>query len=134
MRRQAYAWSHAGRCYLSHPQQGITIGNQSYLPRADQSVKIYDGLSWDQVQKYFLELTGAKELPVGRKTYAKDGSQVGTIWTVADGRGGTYTLRDFASSSGQSGPVWTIEVPKSLVPNATTSGKSLEVKFGKPTP
>jgi hypothetical protein len=113
----------------TQPRSGITVGNQSYLPRADQAVNIYDGLSWDQVQRYFLELTGARELPVGTPVMV-NGQLKGTRWTVPDGQGGSYTLRDFASSTGASGRVWTVDVPRSLLP-ANYKGAP-EIKFGQP--
>jgi hypothetical protein len=115
----------------ANPRQGITVGNQSYLPKPGQSVPIYEGMSAKQVQDYFLELTGTAGLPAGVKVSDKNGTILGTRWTIPDGKGGTFTLRDFASSTDKSGPVWTIEVPKTMVPNVNTSGKSVEIKFLK---
>jgi hypothetical protein len=40
----------------SNPRQGMTIGNQSYLPKPGQSVPIYEGLTPKQVQDYFLDV------------------------------------------------------------------------------
>lgn len=118
----------------SQPRSGITIGNQSYLPRADQAVNIYDGLNWDQVQRYFLELTGAKELPTGTPftIRGKNGAPdvVGTRYTVTNANGESFTLRDAARSTDQSGPVWTVDVPRSLLP-ANYKGAP-EIKFGQP--
>ena len=114
-----------------NPRDGITVGNRSVLPKPDQAVPIYEGLSENEVKAYFRELAGVADLPVAKTIYAKDGKALGTIWTVSDGKGGSFSLRDFASSTDLSGPVWTIEVPKTMVPTVNTSGKSVEIKFIK---
>jgi hypothetical protein len=113
----------------ANPRQGITVGNQSYLPKPGQSVPIYEGMSPKQVQDYFLELTGTAGLPAGVKVSDKNGTILGTRWTIPDGKGGTFTLRDFASSTDKSGPVWTIDVPRSMLP--TNYRGSPEIKFLK---
>jgi filamentous hemagglutinin len=109
----------------ANARKGITVDNQSLLPRAGQAVPIYDGLTEKQIQDYFRQLTGQAELPAARVIPGK-----GTIY-VAKTEHGSFSLRDYADTATQSGPVWTIEVPKSLVPTAKTSGKSVEIKFGK---
>lgn len=111
----------------------ITIGGKPFLPRADQAVKICGGLDWDQVQRYFLELTGEAKLPPGTTftIKGKNGAAdvVGTRYTVTNTKGESFTLRDAARSTDQSGPVWTIDVPKSMLP--TNYKGAPEIKFGK---
>jgi hypothetical protein len=112
----------------ANPRQGITVGNQSYLPKPGQSVPIYEGMSPKQVQEYFLELTGTAGLPQPIKVPGRIGGE--TMYVVKTDQG-SFTLRDFASSTDKSGPVWTIEVPKTMLPNINTSSKTVELKFLK---
>lgn len=112
----------------TNPRQGITVGDRSYLPKPGQAVPIYEGMSPKQVQDYFLELTGTAALPPGTPVI-RNGVRVGTRWTIPDGRGGSFTLRDFASSTKDSGPVWTIDVPRAMLPSNYKG--SPEIKFVK---
>jgi hypothetical protein len=110
----------------ANPRQGITVGNQSYLPKPGQSVPIYEGMSPKQVQDYFLELTGTAGLPAPIKVPGRVGGE--TMYVVKTDKG-SFTLRDFASSTDKSGPVWTIDVPRSMLP--TNYKGSPEIKFLK---
>jgi filamentous hemagglutinin len=82
---------------------------------------MFSGATDSQVEQYFMELTGAPELPVARTIPGK-----GTFYVVST-PSGNFTLRDFASSSGQTGPAWTIDIPKAAV--GTTYNP--EIKFLK---
>jgi filamentous hemagglutinin len=85
-------------------------------------------MSPKRVQDYFLELTGTAGLPPPIKVPGRVGGE--TMYVVKTDKG-SFTLRDFASSTEKSGPVWTIEIPKTMVSNVNTSGKSVEIKFLK---
>ena len=67
---------------------------------------IFSGATVSQIQKYFMELTGVTEMPSATIIPGK-----GTIYVVKT-PSGNFTLRDFASSSGQTGAAWTIDIPK----------------------
>ncbi len=107
----------------NNARKGITVDNRSLLPRAGQAVPIYDGLSEKQVQEYFKQLTGQADLPVARVIPGK-----GTIYQ-AKTEHGNFSLRDFADTASQSGPVWTIDFPRSMLPPNYKG--SPEIKFGK---
>ena len=80
---------------------------------------MFSGATDEQVQQYFMELSGASEMPAARTIPGQ-----GTLYVVKTTQG-NFTLRDFAGSSGATGPVWTIDVPGSAV------GKTYnpEIKF-----
>jgi filamentous hemagglutinin len=73
---------------------------------------IFSGATDEQVQRYFMELTGVSEMPVARSIPGQ-----GTIYVVKTPQG-NFTLRDFAGSSAQTGPAWTIDVPGGAVGKA----------------
>ena len=110
----------------SNPRQGMTIGDQSYLPKPGQSVPIYEGLTPKQVQDYFLELTGTVALPAPIKVPGRVGGD--TMYVIKTDKG-NFTLRDFASSTDRSGPVGMIDFPRSILPAG--SKISPEIKFIK---
>ncbi|RKE24464.1 hypothetical protein B0G76_8352 [Paraburkholderia sp. BL23I1N1] len=86
---------------------------------------MFKGATDAQVQQYFMELTGSPELPAAQAIPGK-----GTIYVVKT-PSGNFTLRDFSSSSGQTGSAWTIDVPKGAV--GTTYNPEIKfLKGGKP--
>ena len=72
-----------------------------------------------EVKQYFSELTGSTDLPSPRTIPGK-----GDIYVVNTPEG-NFTLRNFSSSSGQTGPAWTIFMPKT----ATGTTYNPEIKF-----
>lgn len=114
----------------ANPQSGITIGNRTLVQRPGEAVPIFDGATETEVKDYFLQLTGKSELPTGIPI-TQNGTQVGTRYTVPDGQGGSFTLRDYAGSTGRSGPVWTVDVPRTVAPKAPGKSNNLEIKFGR---
>jgi hypothetical protein len=105
------------------PVNGIQIGNRTLLPRLDNTGKalIFDGASELEVQNYFSELTGVPNLPAATSKPA--GSLYFQPTTL-----GNFNLRDFASSSNISGPVFTIDIPAGT---PIRNGLQTELKFGK---
>ena len=77
-----------------------------------------------EVKQYFSELTGSTSLPSPRTISGK-----GDIYVVSTPEG-NYTLRNFSSSSGQTGPAWTIDVPKAAT--GTTYNPEIKFLIGKP--
>ncbi|WP_175932828.1 hypothetical protein [Burkholderia sp. BCC0801] len=82
---------------------------------------MFTGATDAQVQQFFMELTGTTKLPVARTIPGK-----GTVYVV-NTPNGNFALRDFSTSSGQTGAAWTIDVPKAAV--GTTYNP--EIKFVK---
>jgi hypothetical protein len=101
-------------------RSGIQIGNRSLLEVPNNgNAKIFSGATDSEVQNYFLELTGASQLPTARVIQGK-----GAIYVVSSPQG-NFTLRDFSTSSGQTGSAWTIDLPKGVA--GTTYNP--EIKF-----
>jgi filamentous hemagglutinin len=108
----------------TNPRSGIQIGNRSLIEIPNSgNAKVFSGATDAEVQRYFTELTGSSQLPVPRVIPGK-----GTIYVV-DTPQGNFTLRDFATSSGQTGSTWTIDLPK----GATGTTYNPEIKFLRST-
>ncbi|WP_416052250.1 VENN motif pre-toxin domain-containing protein [Cupriavidus basilensis] len=94
----------------NNSRAGIQIGNRSLVEvKNNGKAKIFNGASDVEVKQYFVDLTGALQLPAPRIVPGKG------MMYVVDTAKGNFTLRDFAGSSGQTGAVWTIDVPKAAV-------------------
>ena len=104
----------------SRGQGTLQIGGASFasLPN-NGNAAMFSGATDEQVQQYFMDLSGASEMPPARVVQGQ-----GSIYVVKTPQG-NFTLRDFAGSSGQTGPVWTIDIPGGAV------GKTYnpEIKF-----
>lgn len=88
----------------------LTIGSTVFAAVPNRgNAAIFTGASDAQVNQFFLELTGASIMPAPRIIPGK-----GTLYVVST-PGGSFNLRDFSSSSEQSGPAWTIDLPKGAV-------------------
>jgi len=104
----------------SSTRSGIQIGDRSLIEVPNTgNAKIFSGATDVEVKQYFSELTGSTDLPSPRTIPGK-----GDIYVVNTPEG-NFTLRNFSSSSGQTGPAWTIDVPKA----ATGTTYNPEIKF-----
>ncbi|MGZ9721705.1 two-partner secretion domain-containing protein [Rhizobium miluonense] len=112
----------ATNLFSSNATGTLNIGGATFTeaPNAGNAA-IFSGATDAQVQQYFMELAGATQLPAARVIPGK-----GTLYVV-NTPNGNFTLRDFSSSSGQTGPAWTIDIPKGAV--GTTYNP--EIKFIK---
>lgn len=101
---------------------GIQMGDKSLVQIPNNgSAKMFSGASTEDVMKYFQDLTGIKQLPTPRVIPGK-----GTIYTVNTPQG-NFTLRDFATSSNNTGSAWTLDIPGSI----TGTKHGTEIKFLK---
>jgi filamentous hemagglutinin len=106
--------------FASNSPGVITIGDNTFTEIANPgNAAMFQGASESQVQQFFMDLTDTTELPAPQTIPGK-----GTIYVV-NTPNGNFTLRDFAGSSDQTGPVWTINIPKAAV--GTTYNP--EIKF-----
>ncbi|MET3454253.1 filamentous hemagglutinin [Pseudomonas kilonensis] len=104
----------------SSPRSGLQIGNRSLIEVPNPgNAKIFSGATDTEIKQYFSELTGSPSLPAPRRIPGK-----GDIYVV-NTPGGNFTLRNFASSTGQTGPAWTIDIPKAV----TGTTYNPEIKF-----
>lgn len=106
--------------FSSNAQGTVQIGNTTLTELSNGgNARLFSGATDTQVQQYFMSLTGASEMPAPREIPGQ-----GTIYVVKTPQG-NFTLRDFAGSSAQTGPTWTIDVPGGAV------GKTYnpEIKF-----
>lgn len=87
------------------------------------NAKIYSGATEQEVKLYFQELSGVSQLPAPRSISGK-----GDLYTVKTSQG-NFNLRDFSTSSGTTGPAWTIDIPK----GAAGTTYNPEIKFLKGT-
>jgi hypothetical protein len=101
------ALQQATSLFSSNAPGTLRIGSTTFteVPNAGNAA-IFSGVTDAQVQRYFLELTGTMQMPAAKVIPGK-----GTLYVV-NTPSGNFTLRDFSSSSGQTGPVWTIDIPK----------------------
>jgi filamentous hemagglutinin len=100
----------------------VTIGQTVFTAIPNRgNAAMFTGATDAQVHQFFLELTGVSSLPAPRTIPGK-----GSIYVV-NTPGGNFTLRDFSSSSGLTGPAWTIDLPK----NAVGMTYNPEIKFIK---
>jgi filamentous hemagglutinin len=67
------------------------------------------GATDDQVRQYFMELSGATDMPAATNIPGR-----GNIYVINTPQG-NFTLRDFSSSSSQTGAAWTIDLPGASV-------------------
>ncbi|MGS0604596.1 hypothetical protein WMO32_21865 [Xanthomonas oryzae pv. oryzicola] len=104
----------------SNSRAGINIGNRSLLEIPNPgNARIFSGASEAEIKNYFLELTGLENMPNPRAVPGK-----GEIYVIKTPKG-SFNLRNSSSSSAQTGPAWTIDIPKSA--SATTYNP--EIKF-----
>jgi RHS repeat-associated protein len=104
----------------TNPRNGPQIGDRSLIEMANTgNAKMYAGATEAEVKEYFKELAGVSELPPARQVPGK-----GTLYVVRT-PDGNINLRDFSSSAAQTGPAWTIDIPKGI---AGTSYNP-EIKF-----
>lgn len=98
----------------------IRIGAATFteLPKSGNAA-VFSGANDAQIQRYFLDLSGAAELPIARDIPGK-----GKIYVVTTPLG-NFNLRDFASSTVQGGNAWTIDIPGAAV----GKGYRPEIKF-----
>jgi hypothetical protein len=98
----------------------LKIGGATFseVPNSGNAA-IFSGATDAQVQQYFMGLTGATQMPPATSIPGK-----GTIYVVNTANG-NFTLRDFSTSSTQTGSAWTIDIPKGAV--GTTYNP--EIKF-----
>nr|WP_240478646.1 adhesin [Pseudomonas cremoricolorata] len=104
----------------SSTRSGIQIGNRSLIEVPNTgNAKIFSGATDVEVKQYFSQLTGSTQLPPPRSIPGK--------WDiyVVNTPEGNFTLRNFSSSSGQTGPAWTTDVPKA----AAGTTYNPEIKF-----
>jgi hypothetical protein len=88
----------------------LTIGSTVFAAVPNRgNAAIFTGASDAQINQFFLELTGASVMPAPRIIPGK-----GTLYVIST-PGGSFNLRDFSSSSEQTGPAWTIDLPKGAV-------------------
>jgi filamentous hemagglutinin len=106
----------------SNGQGTIEIGESTFttLPKSGNAA-IFSGATDAQVEQYFLNLTGQTQMPAARVIPGK-----GTLYVV-NTPSGNFMLRDFSTSSGQTGPAWTIDIPK----GAAGTTYNPEIKFLK---
>jgi filamentous hemagglutinin len=114
------ALQQATNLFSSNSPGTVQIGGTTFtkLPNTGNAA-IFSGATDSQVQQYFMELTGASQMPAPITIPGK-----GSIYVVST-PSGNFTLRDFSSSSTQTGSAWTIDIPKAAV------GKTYnpEIKF-----
>ncbi|MFW0889393.1 UNVERIFIED_CONTAM: DUF637 domain-containing protein [Pseudomonas sp. JL1] len=106
-------------------RSGLQIGNRSLIEVPNTgNAKIFSGATDVEVKQYFSELTRSASLPSPRSIPGK-----GDIYVVNTPEG-NFTLRNFSSSSGQTGPAWTIDIPKAAT--GTTYNPEIKFLIGKP--
>jgi filamentous hemagglutinin len=106
-------------------RSGIQIGNRSLIEVPNTgNAKIFSGATESEVKQYFSELTKSSSLPSPRNISGK-----GDIYVVSTPEG-NFTLRNFSSSSGQTGPAWTIDVPRAAA--GTTYNPEIKFLIGTP--
>ncbi|WP_460163494.1 hypothetical protein [Pseudomonas sp. S2_F03] len=106
-------------------RSGIQIGNRSLIELPNSgNAKIFSGATDVEIKQYFSELTGSTSLPPPRTISGK-----GDIYVVSTPEG-NFTLRNFSSSSGQTGPAWTIDIPKAAA--GTTYNPEIKFLIGNP--
>jgi filamentous hemagglutinin len=100
----------------------ITVGGRSLSADPNgrsNGVPIFQGASTDEVQSYFLSLSGATSMPVARSIAGK-----GDLYVV-NTPSGNFVLRNFSTSAGSTETSWTIDIPAA----ANASGTKMEIKF-----
>ncbi|WP_244136840.1 beta strand repeat-containing protein [Burkholderia pyrrocinia] len=114
------ALQQASNLFSSNRAGTLQIGDSTFTKQLNNgNAAIFSGATDAEVQQYFMELSGASQMPAARTIPGQ-----GTIYVVKTPQG-NFTLRDFAGSSAQTGPAWTIDVPGGAV------GKTYnpEIKF-----
>jgi hypothetical protein len=109
----------------ANPQNSITIGSRSVAADTTNvgGAKIFDGVSDAEIFIYFQQLSG-RSLPASSTVPSK-----GIRYTVVTPNG-NFTLRNFSTSSADTGAKWTIEVPKTVTGTGTRGTD--EIKFRGP--
>jgi filamentous hemagglutinin len=103
---------------------GSKNGNKTVLQSPNQGkAKVFEGVAEADVKAYFEQLTGTS-LPQPVPLTIR--GNVGVRYTV-DTPEGNFVLRDVSSSMAETGPAWTIEIPRGVAhPKAR-----IEIKFLK---
>lgn len=78
------------------------------------------GATTSDVMYYFRQLAGVESMPIAKVIPGK-----GKIYTAKTGAGARITLRDFSTSSQQTGASWTIDV----MDKSINGGRMVEIKF-----
>ncbi|NGT16182.1 hypothetical protein [Achromobacter insolitus] len=89
-------------------------------PQVSKGAPVYEGATTSDVMSYFKQLAGVESMPVARIVPGK-----GTIYIIKTESGSKITLRDFSTSSQQTGANWTIDV----MDKAINGGRTVEIKF-----
>ncbi|WP_235893774.1 hypothetical protein, partial [Limnobaculum xujianqingii] len=104
----------------NNPRSGVQIGERTLIEMPNSGkAKIFSGASEVEVQQYFMELIGSKQMPVARDVPGR-----GIVYSVRTPQG-TFNLRNFSNSVDETGKAWTIDIPRGVAkPNAP-----VEIKF-----
>ncbi|WP_236086492.1 two-partner secretion system putative hemagglutinin TpsA2 [Pseudomonas aeruginosa] len=89
-------------------------------PQVSKGAPVYMGATTSDVMSYFRQLAGVENMPVAKVIPGK-----GTIYTAKTDAGARITLRDFSTSSQQTGASWTIDV----MDKSINGGRMVEIKF-----
>ena len=104
----------------ANSRSGIQFGNRSLIEVPNSgNAKIFSGATDLEIKQYFAELTNLENLPAPRSIPGK-----GEIYVVRTPNG-NFNLRNFSSSAEQTGPAWTIDIPKA----ASGTTYNPELKF-----
>ncbi|PKM25676.1 MAG: hypothetical protein CVV09_09490 [Gammaproteobacteria bacterium HGW-Gammaproteobacteria-13] len=89
-------------------------------PQVSKGAPVYIGATTSDVMSYFRQLAGVENMPVAKVIPGK-----GAIYTAKTDAGARITLRDFSTSSQQTGASWTIDV----MDKSINGGRMVEIKF-----
>ncbi|CAM3418744.1 hypothetical protein BOSP111201_04000 [Bordetella sputigena] len=109
--------------FSSKAPGSIQLGESTFteLPNSGNAA-VFSGATDEQVAKYFLRLSGASSLPPPVPLTIR--GTTGVRYTI-ETPFGNFTLRNVSSSESQTGPVWTIDIPR----DAIGTSASKEIKF-----
>nr|WP_311776195.1 DUF637 domain-containing protein [Pseudomonas sp. RIT778] len=104
----------------------LNIGGKTLQadPQLSIGAPVYSGAATSDVMSYFRQLTGGDSMPSVKSIPGKGDVYAATITSGANA-GSKITLRNFSSSSQQSGAAWTIDV----INPSINAGKRIEIKF-----
>ncbi|HCF2476949.1 MULTISPECIES: hypothetical protein [Pseudomonas aeruginosa group] len=89
-------------------------------PQVSKGAPVYMGATTSDVMSYFRQLAGVENMPAAKVIPGK-----GAIYTAKTDAGARITLRDFSTSSQQTGASWTIDV----MDKSINGGRMVEIKF-----
>lgn len=100
----------------------LSVGGK--LLTADQKISmgapVFVGASTSDVMNYFKQLAGVDKMPVAQIVPGK-----GVVYALTTDGGAKIALRNFSSSSHQTGASWTIDVMEKSI----NGGRRVEIKF-----